>query len=255
MADRPRDDEWWLASDGKWYPPELASDARDGALPGSASPEATPGTVVPSVFTNVVGGLLTATSILMVVSSFFGLRYAGDLRSGRAVVSPGAEDVGASEITYTGWLSIALLMFVITGVVVLVWTYKTSKMLDARGATQRRWRGGWTIWSWIIPFANFVIPKLVFNEIEKISQTQYLGEPIGFSWKQMTRTRLADVWWLLWVGGVLLSQMSAVVNLGGEDEGTLATSVTMTSVSYVFFAAAGVALALVLRRIEMFSRR
>ena len=110
MADRPRDDEWWLASDGKWYPPELASDARDGALPGSASPEATPGTVVPSVFTNVVGGLLTATSILMVVSSFFGLRYAGDLRSGRAVVSPGAEDVGASEITYTGWLSVALLM-------------------------------------------------------------------------------------------------------------------------------------------------
>ncbi|MGI9585132.1 MAG: DUF4328 domain-containing protein [Acidimicrobiia bacterium] len=255
MSDRPRHDDWWLASDGKWYPPELSSDP-DVRPSHEADPgETTTGTVVSSMFTNVAGGLLTATSILMVVSSFFGLRYAGDLRSGEAIISSDVGDVGATEIAYTGWLSVALLMFVITGVFVLIWTYKTSKALDSRGPVDRRWRGGWTIFSWIIPFANFVIPKLVFNEIEKISQTPFVGEPIGNSWKQMTRTRLADLWWLLWVGGVLLSQMSAVVNLGGEDEGTLATSVTVTSFSYVFFAAAGVALALVMRRIELFSRR
>jgi hypothetical protein len=255
MSDRPREDGWWLASDGKWYPPDLASDQPEGAWRDAASAEVVSGSVISSVFTKVVGGLLTATAVLMLVSSFFGFRFAADLRSGKAVLSPQVEDVTASEIAYSGWLSVAVLMFVITGVVVIVWIYKTSKILDARGATGRRWRGAWTIWSWIIPFANFVLPKLVFNEIEKIAQVPYTGEEVKISWKVMTRTQLADVWWLLWIGGVLLSQVAAIVNLGTASEGTFATGVTLTSLSYIFFAAAGIALALVIRRIEMFSRR
>jgi hypothetical protein len=255
MSDRPREDGWWLASDGKWYPPELASDQPEGTPSDAAPVEAVSDSVISSMFTRVVGGLLTGTAVLMLVSSFFGFRYAADLRSGKAVLSSQVEDVTSSEIAYSGWLSVAVLMFVITGVVVIVWTYKTSKVLDAREATGRRWRGAWTIWSWMIPFANLVLPKLVFNEIEKIAQVPYSGEGVEASWKAMTRTRLADVWWLLWIGGVLLSQVAAVVNLGTVSEGTFATSVTLTSLSYIFFAAAGIALALVTRRIEMFSRR
>ena len=35
----------------------------------------------------------------------------------------------------------------------------------------RNWRIGWTIGGWFIPAAQFVIPKLVMNEIERIART------------------------------------------------------------------------------------
>jgi hypothetical protein len=44
MSDRPEGPDWWLASDGKWYPPELRPSGRSDPSPKVAeqSPASTP---------------------------------------------------------------------------------------------------------------------------------------------------------------------------------------------------------------------
>lgn len=36
MSDKPEGPDWWLASDGKWYPPELHPSVRDDSRTGQA---------------------------------------------------------------------------------------------------------------------------------------------------------------------------------------------------------------------------
>ncbi len=37
MSDEPEGPGWWVASDGKWYPPELHPSVRDGSKPVATS--------------------------------------------------------------------------------------------------------------------------------------------------------------------------------------------------------------------------
>lgn len=56
---------------------------------------------------------------------------------------------------------------------------------------------------WFIPFANLVIPKLVFNEIDRMSLAELSPEPIGAEWKSKPRTVVGDMWWVLYVAGTI----------------------------------------------------
>jgi len=251
LADRPRDD-WWLASDDKWYPPDLRPDV------GITEPETwvphshrTSGTTVPRTLTKLLVWALLATSIFLVVAAFFGLRHAATVRS--ATSTPGS--IETAEFVALGWSGIAVLGILVSGLLVIVWTFQTSKSLDARGTTGRRWRGGWTIGSWFIPIASLVLPKLVFNELERVVQVPYTGQPIGETWKTMSRSQLGDVWWLLWVAALIPLQIVQVLAADQiDDGGTIAMVATVTAISYALFAGAGVALAFVIRRIEQASR-
>lgn len=144
---------------------------------------------------------------------------------------------------------------VITGVVLLMWTFQTSRAFDHRGATGRRWRGAWTIGSWFVPFASFVLPKLVFNELERISRVPFTGDEIGEAWKDETRSAVGDLWWLLWIVGLFSYQATQVLlSDPGVDAGTSAVAASLSGVSHAVLAGAGVALVLVVRRIESDSR-
>jgi hypothetical protein len=164
-------------------------------------------------------------------------------------------DTSSAEDLFLGWSSFALFAMVVTGVLVLIWTYQTSKAFDARGPTGRKWRGAWTIGSWFIPFASFVLPKLVFNELERISQAPFTDDPIGDRWKSETRSGISDLWWLLWVAGLFMFQSTQVfLTDPSVDEGTIAVATSLSGVAHGLLAAAGVSLVVVVRRIEAVSR-
>jgi len=252
MADRPRDDGWWLASNGKWYPAELG--------PGDTPPEPTStrrgATDISRPLTVVVAVSLSIASIVLVGASIASFGYASALQKFSGELSDSErESIASVELTWAGWTGLALLLLIITGVLVMGWTYSTSKALDARGPISRRWRGAWTIGAWLIPFANLVLPKLVFNEIEKISQVPYGDVPVGEEWREYPRFQLGDLWWLLWLGGVIPSQITQIL-LGdpASDAGRLAILVNISAFTYALFAGAGVALVFLLRRIERSSR-
>jgi hypothetical protein len=252
MADRPRDSEWWLASDGKWYPPRLGpgeSDASEQRPSRSASD-------ISHTFTIVVAVALSVASVALMGSAYAGIRYATALQKFTGELSePDRVALEALEITWAGWTGLGLLLLVVTGGLVIGWTFTASKALDARGPIGRRWRGAWTIWGWLIPFANLVIPKLVFNEIEKVSQVPFGSVPVGEEWRENPRFQLGDLWWLLWIGGVIPGQITQVL-LGDPERGAgrLAVLVVINAFTYIMFAGAGIALVFLIRRIERSSR-
>jgi len=254
MADRPRNEDWWLASDGKWYPPELAPGAeRPDGGGGVRGPETT---AISRRLTNAVSILVAIASGSLAVSSFFGFRYASELNAlGDDALAVG-RDPTATELAFAGWVFLGGLVFMIAAVTSVVWVYTASRAGDARGAADRRWRGGWTIGSWVIPVANLVLPKLVFNELEKVFQVPFLGVSIEDEWLSEERTQLADLWWALWVA-------SSVVSLGGwfvapsetESGAVLASGITITSLTMMITATSGVFFVMVVRRIYVFSTR
>lgn len=252
MADRPRDDTWWIASDGKWYPSTLQPDASaESVAEMDSGPNASGSTAVPRTLTLVVTTTLIAASAAFAVAGFLGLRYGSALSS--ASLSPEAQ--ASAEELFLGWSSFALLAMVVSGGALLVWTYQISKAFDARGASGRRWRGWWTIGAWFIPLASFLLPRLVFNEIEKIAQVPFFGDDIGERWKAEQRSGIGDLWWLLWVSGLLMYQSTELFLTDRSiDSGNIAVVSSLSGVAHFVLAAAGIALVVVVRRIEAASR-
>ena len=252
MADRPQNDDWWLASDGRWYPPDL-DPGEDG--PSTSDPQDS-ASAISSSFTSVVSIALSFASVILVVAAYSGFRYSSALQDYSGELSdPEKEALSSVELSWASWTVLGLLALILTGVLVVGWTYSASRSLDSRGPIGRRWRGWWTIGSWLIPFGNIVIPKLVFNEIERIAQVPYRHVPIGEQWRTYPRSWNGDLWWLLWIGGVIPSQfIQIMIGDPAGDAGRLAIMVNINSFTYAFFAGAGIALTLLVRRIERSSR-
>lgn len=248
MADRPRSDDWWLASDGRWYPPDL-DPSEDAAISPDQQDH---GSAISPTFTRVVSIALSFASVILAATAYAGLRYASALQKYAGELSDAeAEALALIELTWAGWTAVGLLALILTGVLVIGWTYSASRALDKRGPIGRRWRGHWTIGSWLIPFGNLILPKLVFNEIERIAQVPYEHVPIGEQWRTYPRSQHGDLWWLLWIGGLIPSQLIQIMigNPAG-DAGRLAIMVNISSFTFALFAGAGIALASLVRRIE-----
>jgi hypothetical protein len=252
MADRQRDPDWWLASDGKWYPPDLRTEdvafAPDTWEPHEEEPEQE--TVIPSTLTRIIVWGLVGVSILLLVAAFVAFQYSALIRS-----SSDESAIEDARLVADGWAGFAFLGMFIVGGLFLAWTYRTSRIMDARGATGRRWRGAWTIGSWFVPFASLILPRFVFAELEKTAQVPYRSEAIGEAWKSMQRSPVGDLWWLLWVGSLVALQFVQILTLEPiEDDSTLAVVVAISGIGYATLAGAGVTLALVVRSIDRLSR-
>ena len=95
MADRPRNDDWWLASDGKWYPPELRSDADGGGTSPMGTDDAS--RVISAALTNATSMAVALSSSLFIVAAFFGFRVAADIRESGEVLSAVGEPATARD--------------------------------------------------------------------------------------------------------------------------------------------------------------
>lgn len=250
MADRSRGDGWWQASDGKWYPPDLLDAPRQQfdtteiqpVVPGFEDKIVSPGSFVQAA----LGAVALANAALVIT----GLSFASHLRDSDI---PLIED---GRLTYPAeagaWLSASafqLLAMVVAAVAVIVWMHRTSKALSSRGATDRRWSPGWAIGGWFIPFANLVIPKLVFGEMERIAQVPYRGEPVGLQWKSFARTVTGDLWWFLWLSGNLVS---VVGNLGQTFEvpnSQIATYVSIQAIGSAILVVAAIVFIMAIRAV------
>lgn len=97
-----------------------------------------------------------------------------------------------------GW--VALLGTWISGVLFIIWFFQAYQSAESRGASGRTWGAGWTVGSWFIPFANLVIPKLVLNEVDRMSNPLAAGDvPIDDRWKRLPRMVSSDLWYVSWL--------------------------------------------------------
>lgn len=251
MADRSRGDGWWEASDGKWYPLELLDSPLPEWSAAVRAPEAVVvrDTSVPSSLSLAAGAavLVSATAHASVALAGLNLVSAMSANTGPSFV----DDLPVNRTEYGIWALatlFSLLALVVAAVLVMIWLFRFSKALDARGANGRTWSSGWTIGSWFIPLANLVIPRLVVGEMERIANVPYRNEFVGESWKRYRRSAVGDLWWLLWVSGNVVATFGEFGRIfGPDDDGRFAALLAVTSIGYVMMAVGGAALFVVIR--------
>ena len=94
----------------------------------------------------------------------------------------------------------AIFLWIAVFVLMIVWMNKAHKVTSELWRGERTWSSGWTVGGWFIPLANFVIPKLVLLEIERIATTADRDGRVGPDWR---RTSSSAVGWLYWLGIVV----------------------------------------------------
>lgn len=130
------------------------------------------------------------------------------MRTGRSV---SVTELAAAEGLTEGFARLAFWVGLAAGGLTIVWWYRAYQVVAAARPTGRTWSARWAVGSWFIPFANMVIPKLVLNEIDRISRAAESGDA---DWRREPLTVLPHWWWFFWVGGLVLTLVGVGISTG-----------------------------------------
>lgn len=86
----------------------------------------------------------------------------------------------------------------------VIWSYRAYRAAVNLQPWGLKWSPGWAIGGWFIPFANFVVPKRVLNEIDRVTQTDNGTPPVLERWRGRDVLATGRIWWLLGIGGAIL---------------------------------------------------
>ncbi len=214
MTDQVQLGDWWLASDGKWYPPE----ARPAPQPLPPPPPPPPGYYAPAVpaatyvYSDVprppgkalsgwLQGLCWATSGLLLALAISCIATATTFQ--RYWTSTGSQ---ARDAAFADWDSAegvagffygtAVMVWLAAIILMMVWMSKAHRASSRLWPGHRSWSSGWCVGGWFIPLANFVIPKLVLLEIERvIGSIDERGE-FDPGWRTKRGSAIGWVFWI-----------------------------------------------------------
>jgi Domain of unknown function (DUF4328) len=124
-----------------------------------------------------------------------------------------------------GWTQLAL--FLVTSVFFIAWFHRAYKNVGQLGVAVRRFRTGWAIGAWFVPFLNLVRPKAIANDIWRGSEPS-LGDA--------SMLALIDVPWFVtawWATFILASTASRISFQAIGDATTLSALATATTAAAV----------------------
>ena len=214
MSNTSQGQGWWMASDGKWYPPEAHPDAPTPTGAGYVlSTGLTTATRILSWVT-AAGAVLFGAALINEAWRFDQWWNATDFGGGELDAFLDADDLAAAAGGLMILPSIALF------VLMIIWLNKARHTANRFGGTETSWSPGWAIGAWFIPFANFILVKLIFMEVERLSNPEADPVPVGTRWKG-TRLNPDGWWWFFlgiagWVGMIVGNSL-----LDSGDEGLL----------------------------------
>ncbi len=196
MTDRPQGEGWWLASDGRWYPPETRS-GEPLPPPPATWPRADP-THVSKGLAYVTFWMLLATALVYLAYTVTTIGYLVVFRSGSGA-GVQLSDLERAEEAY--WLAFGMagIFYIACGVVFIVWTRTAYRTVLAMDPVGNNWSPGWAIGAWFIPLANWVIPRLLLSEVERMSHPASGRRPIGDRWRQSPTDGLGRLWWAFFI--------------------------------------------------------
>jgi hypothetical protein len=156
----------------------------------------------------------------------------------------------AEEIALVAW-GIAALVWIITFVLLIIWwnqAYKAARRFPGQFVS---WSSGWAVGGWFIPVANFIIPRLVMNEIERLSAEPRPHETPGDdrAWRSRPLMGLGMTFWFTMIGGLITTQIASAVYPVGLDDDGLRLSYLLSIAAAASWAVAGITGALFVRRL------
>jgi eukaryotic-like serine/threonine-protein kinase len=266
VADHQLGPGWWLASDGRWYPPHLAGRASAPASIGPATWAGSrgPGTAVADHGRRAVAGGLGGT-----VQGFFwavsGLALVAAVCSVVAMVAFDAwwdtpigsvaeaealDDWVTADDAFALFAGACYLAALVEFILLVVWTYQAHAATAELSPGPRSWSSGWAVGAWFVPVANLLLPKLVLNEVERISLAPRAGGAVQYGWQRRAVLAVGWWWWVPYVAGLVVTTIGAGI---GDDvdssAGEVRMSYVLTAVGFAAVAAGAACGVFYVRRI------
>lgn len=210
MSDTSQGPGWWLASDGRWYPPESHPNASPPPPPPAPPILRKPAVVgfqpLKKTTAQWTQWALWAVAVAQGVLAFMAYRYWQAYsdwtdRQGRF------NDALSAENNYKIVSGLSWLVWVGGLIFLIVWLAQvhdtTTSLLP--GDKRRKYTRGWTIGVWFIPFVNLVSTPQVVAENQRIAYAFRQRNQVGESWESTPIEPELIWWWVLVAGGMLTS--------------------------------------------------
>jgi hypothetical protein len=173
---------------------------------------------VPAALTGSLRGFLFATAALVLLAAAAqALEAAKFDRFWRTRDLQALAELGNAENLSAGALGLVALLSLVVGPLTIIWFYRAYRAVLDRGPAGPAWSPGWAIGGWFLPLGNLIIPRLVFGEIDRMSNPENGPPPIGGRWRDTASLAAAHWWWALFVGGSALFLTGAYIS-GTEIE-------------------------------------
>ena len=231
---RPPEPGWWQANDGWWYPPETSPGAW-----GSAPVEMLPTTTAAPTFATAppaqavatagtrwrtLRGLTNAlTTLFWISAGLNSLVFAAlvhqrvvyeDLQSNLLGADPDQIDTADALVAAASGFEVLVRIALI--VLFIIWFWRAAKNNVALGRLNARFRPGWAIGCWFIPFANLVLPVLIAQDLWKGSESSRpRGDP---TWREEPSSPLVWSWWGLYLAACVAVGVASVYGPSVIDE-------------------------------------
>jgi hypothetical protein len=136
-------------------------------------------------------------------------------------------------------------------IVWLIWQYRGHVNLRVFGVGGLRYRPGWGVGWWLIPFANLVMPYRTVTELHKASNP----DAGAIDWAAARTALILPLWWAAWLGRVVASAVGAAVRGSVNNEPSLSIAHEATRQGWLIVAdamtiVAGVLAVIVVRAID-----
>ncbi len=160
-------------------------------------------------------GLLVIDVALYALGTFSDLSYLALIEQIRQGTVTTAE-VTAADRRLATVAVVQLAAYLVTAIVFIVWFRRAYRNLGSLGASWLRFKPGWAVGSWFVPFLNLVRPKEIANDIWRVSDPQLpeelngpaLGEPVA---------GIVNMWW----AALTVDAVMARALLGSDPAPTL----------------------------------
>lgn len=107
-----------------------------------------------------------------------------------------AVDASNDRIGIASFAQIAI--YVIGFVIFLTWLWRAYSNLPGLGVPDPRFRKGWAIGSWFVPFLNLFRPKQIVNDTWRAADPDRAVDAPS-SWRDRPLSPLLNWWWAMWL--------------------------------------------------------
>ena len=104
------------------------------------------------------------------------------------------EEIEANDVRQGIIFLLYLCVYIVLGIVFLVWQYRVKKNEPHLGVTGTRFSPGCSVWMWFIPLVNLFGPYLVMKEAWQASSSETTD-----SWDKLPVSPLLGWWWGFWL--------------------------------------------------------
>lgn len=154
-------------------------------------------------------GALALVALLDACSSWLQITVLGQAQSGAQIT----DEAIASSIIRGGLVAILhMLVYSLTAILFLRWTYLTKKNATALGASGLAFSPGWSVGYYFIPVLTLWKPYQALHETFRASHPDFRE-----NWESAPVPRLLPAWWTVWIIAGLVSQVLLRMTIKGGD--------------------------------------